>query len=378
MTDLLIDVTRLIGRRLRSRLPTGIDRVALAYVQQYRGSARAVVQRGRFVATLTPRASQGVFSWLLDPEAPVVRAFSGLLAGTRSSVAAGTPLINVNHSGIEVPGHLSALHAAKIRPIFMVHDLIPITHPQYCRPHTQRQHIARMRAIISGGAGVLTNSQATLVELERFAQEQQLTCPPVLSAPLAPALIAPAAGARPIPDAYFVVLATIEPRKNHLMLLQLWPRLAQRLGAATPKLVVIGQRGWECENVVDLLERSPKLRPHLIEQAHCTDAALNSWLTHAQALLFPSFVEGFGLPLAEALARGTPVIASDLPVFREIAGAVPEYLDPLDGPAWERAIEGYSSRSAAREAQLTRMTSLKLPTWDAHFTRFERLLSVAC
>ncbi len=60
---------------------------------------------------------------------------------------------------------------------------------------------------------------------------------------------------------------------------------------------------------------------------------LSNWLAHARALLFPSFAEGFGLPVVEALSVGTPVIATDLPAFREAAGSIPEYLDPLDGPA---------------------------------------------
>ncbi|WP_163778702.1 glycosyltransferase family 4 protein, partial [Proteus mirabilis] len=63
----------------------------------------------------------------------------------------------------------------------------------------------------------------------------------------------------------FVACGTIEPRKNHLLLLHLWRALAERLGAATPRLVLVGRRGWEAENIVDMLERCPAIREHVVE-----------------------------------------------------------------------------------------------------------------
>jgi glycosyltransferase involved in cell wall biosynthesis len=148
-----------------------------------------------------------------------------------------------------------------------------------------------------------------------------------------------------------------------------------RFGAATPHLVVIGQRGWECENVVDLLERSQQLRGVVHEIADCPDAQLAQYVGHARALLFPSFAEGYGMPLVEALSLGTPAIATDLPAFREAAGDVPDYLHPLDGPAWMQAILDYARPdSARRAAQLQRLQHWRAPTWDEHFRLVESLL----
>ncbi|HEU0202520.1 MAG TPA: glycosyltransferase, partial [Burkholderiaceae bacterium] len=94
------------------------------------------------------------------------------------------------------------------------------------------------------------------------------------------------------------------------------------------------------------------------------------------ALLFPSFVEGYGLPLLEALQAGTPVIASDLPVFREIAGRIPEYVDPLDGPTWLAQIEDYASpASTARAAQKSRMAGFAAPTWAQHFAAVDEIIA---
>ena len=93
-------------------------------------------------------------------------------------------------------------------------------------------------------------------------------------------------------------------------------------------------------------------------------------------MLFPSFVEGYGLPLIEALALGVPVIASDLPVFREIAGDIIEYIDPLDGKRWGDVIMDYAKTdSASRTAQLARIQEFKVPTWDEHFIQVDALLA---
>jgi glycosyltransferase involved in cell wall biosynthesis len=172
------------------------------------------------------------------------------------------------------------------------------------------------------------------------------------------------------------VLGTIEPRKNHLLLLHVWRQLVEELGASAPHLVIVGQRGWECEQVVDLLDRCVALEEHVTELKRCTDGELATWLGHAQALLFPSFIEGYGIPLVEALACGLPVIASDLPVFREIAGGIPDYLDPLDGPAWRRAIIDYAySENPRRAEQMRRLSGFTPPAWGGHFAVVEALLA---
>src|SRR4029079_10859366 len=144
-----------------------------------------------------------------------------------------------------------------------------------------------------------------------------------------------------------------------LVLRTRWARMIARWGAAALRLLIIGQRGWEADEVFDLLDRSEKLRGHVIELSRCSDEELARHLGSARALLFPSRAEGYGLPLLEALGSGVPVIASDLPVFREVGADIPDYLDPLEARGWEAAIIDYSKpHSRARRAQLQRMKSL--------------------
>jgi glycosyltransferase involved in cell wall biosynthesis len=171
-----------------------------------------------------------------------------------------------------------------------------------------------------------------------------------------------------VPDVpYFLCVGTIEPRKNHLLLLNLWRTFAETLPQnEIPRLIIVGRRGWENEQVIDMLERCPSLRGHVEERNGCSDQHLDALLRGARALVLPSFAEGYGMPVAEALAVGTPVICSDLRALREAGGSAPDYLDPLDGPAWRRAIFDHFNAGPMHAAQLERIPAYRPPTWAQH------------
>lgn len=380
MREISIDVTRLLGRLMKGRLPTGVDRVSLAYVRHFGERSRAVVRLGGRSLVLSSRASSSLFEQLLEPSGGsssqlAWRLIKGALHGPGRNAISGRFHFNTGHSGLERASYAAHLRRLGVRPLFLVHDLIPITHPEYCRRGEMDKHIARMKTVLRLGHGIITNSRATLDELAQFARTSGKAMPPAVAAQLASAELPPPAPERLIDEPYFVALGTIEPRKNHWMLLQVWRRLVERHGERAPKLVVIGQRGWECENVIDLLERCEVLRGTVIELPRCSDTDLATYLHHAQALLFPSFAEGYGMPLVEALSMRVPVIASDLSAFREIAGSVPDYLDPLDGLGWMELIERYTnSDSSERLAQLGRINDFVSPKWSRHFELVEELM----
>lgn len=375
----LLDVTRLIWRRWSDRQATGVDRVALAYLRHFGPRAQAVIQHRRFRRILGMRASEELFALLLEPPEAFRRAF--VLGGARNvtqlnSKGSGRPYLNVGHTGLDSAGMRDWVATADVRPIYLVHDLIPITHPQFCRAGEDERHRERMLTVLGTGAGIIANSQVTLDELSRFAAGEGLPMPPTLVAWLGtdrlPAAAPGVAPQRPI----FVTTGTIEGRKNHLLLLKVWSRLVDEMGDDVPRLLIIGQRGWEAESVFGLLDGAEKLRGHVIELGRCSDSEMARHLASARALLFPSFAEGYGLPLAEALGAGVPVIASDLPVFRELAGSLPDYLMPNDELGWAQAIVEYAGTgSIARAAQLERIKGFNPPDWRTHFDRVEAWLT---
>ncbi|HYD96516.1 MAG TPA: glycosyltransferase family 1 protein [Noviherbaspirillum sp.] len=379
MQEILIDVTRLLRRFITGRPPAMADRISREYVRHYAPRANAVIRlRGRSVV-LPRQASRLLYAQLLNPAsgsraAAVLTVGKEVLCARQRCGLEGAFLFNTGHAGPEQRCHPNDLDRLGVKQMFFVPDLIPVTHPEYCRPGERDKHVARLNGMLAGAAGMITQSQATLDELAGFASKTGAAMPPAAVLP-APALLPAPASRPPLAKPYFVVLGTIEARKNHWLLLQAWRRLQQRMGRRTPRLLVIGRRGRECENVADLLDRCASLRSVVTELPHCSERDLSTYLRHARALLFPSFAEGDGMPLTEALQLGTPVIASDLPVFREIAGDVPDYLDPLDGTGWAERIEAYSDAAFPRRvAQIERSRALALPTWGQHFERIDAFL----
>ncbi|APV50794.1 hypothetical protein BWI17_14525 [Betaproteobacteria bacterium GR16-43] len=377
----LLDVTRLLYRRARGTLPTGIDRVALAYVRRYGPQGRAVLSLGPFSALLSESDSRAIFALFGDAARParalaarvVAKAFlwRWLVRGSRGDV-----LFNTGHTGLENPRYGASLRIGGVKAVVVIHDLIPITHPQFCRPDEAQTHRTRMRCAARVADAIVANSRHTLAEFARFCEAAALPVPRNAVALLGLGLRRTAAGPAPLEGPYFVALGTLEPRKNHALLLRIWKQLIAQHREAAPKLVVIGQPGWNPAIPAQLQEAAAASGGTILLRESCTDDALAAWLAHARALLFPSFTEGYGMPVPEALAAGLPVIASDLPVYREIAGAIPDYARADDDEHWRALVEDYARpASPAREAQVLRMASFSPPTWDGHFAVVDALVT---
>jgi glycosyltransferase involved in cell wall biosynthesis len=353
--------------------------VCLAYLQHFGADSQAVVQHRRFRRILDRKASAALFELL---ENPPRRFRAAIVAGALRHLlrlncpGKGRVYLNIGHTGLDTDGFRDWVREADVRPVYFVHDLIPITHPESCRDGEDVRHRRRMRTVLETGHGVIANSQATIDELTRFAHSEQLPTPLSMAAwlgttPLKSAPAPEASVGRP----YFVALGTIEARKNHLLLLNVWRQLIRRLGERAPRLLIIGRRGWKAGEVFEALDKDETLRGHVVEINDCTDEELARHLGSARALLFPSMAEGFGLPLVEALGAGVPVIASDLPVFREVGQGVPMLITGGE-ETWEDSIlEFLRPGSAAREAQLRRMRRFRAPDWQSHFQAVERWLS---
>ena len=412
------DATRLRARLKAVEQPTGIDRVDLAYLYALSADpqlALSLVVRGMFgIRQLKPGVAQqllediarcwsarptdaqalflAVRDWLespaLTPCAPLARRELGsepdlaparLREGEeqmrRDQVSLQKPsqptlYINTSHGQLYRPAYARWLARTGQRGLFFVHDLIPIEHPEYSRAAEPRRHAARLATIAAHAGAVLVNSAATRDALQAYWAARNVRMPAITVAPLGVGLHG-AEPQFPVPKAvvpYFVMLGTIEPRKNHLLLLKLWRQMVEADPPAAPRLVLVGRRGWLNEPVFKLLDDSPGLAAHLIECSGLADAELLALLRGACALLNPSFAEGFGLPVAEALAAGVPVLASSLAAHREVGGDSADYLDPRDAEGWLHAIRDFADPASPRRKQaLLRVARYQPPTWAGHF-----------
>jgi glycosyltransferase involved in cell wall biosynthesis len=403
---ILYDASRLMSRADRSA-PTGVDRVCLAYAEWLLASPNVttIPVRGRknrlvaveigwfqrFVAELRAKWN-GVASAPADLEHEQ-RLLAALTATSRPAASVlgappaltqekpadkvrvlkqffrsrhATPLpdadlyLNVGHTTLHDPTALQELEAAGIERVVLIHDLIPITHPEFCRPGDGEKHHARVANTLRHASRIIVNSAYTGDELRAFAQRKDLPQPPIHVAHLGlePAFVSGDAITATRP--YFVHIGTIEARKNLALLLTLWRRLEERLGDQTPSLVLVGRYGWENEAVLDHLERSPNLQGVVHQASNLSDAALARLMRGARAVLAPSSVEGFDLPAVEACAMGLSLIASDIAAHREMTPGS-ELIDPLDGLGWLAAIERTTHLSPPP------LPAYTAPDWPGHF-----------
>jgi glycosyltransferase involved in cell wall biosynthesis len=267
----------------------------------------------------------------------------------------------------------------RMRCVGTVHDLIPMEYPEFFTPGFSEKHRRAVEVTTRLFDAVFVPSQFTANALRRFAASNTNLLTHEVKVHVVPPGIETfeqvGSSSKVVHSApYFIILGTIEPRKNHLLLLNLWRRLATTMDSP-PRLIVIGVRGWENEQVVDILERSRLLHDLVEERGRMSDQTVASLLSRACALLSPSIAEGFGMPLAEALTAGVPVICSDIPVFREVGGSVPDYADPLDLIAWQDLIVDYSQpNSIKRAAQMQRLSQWRPIKWADHFALVEKAL----
>jgi len=392
--EIILDISRLLSRCFHPT-PTGIDRVEYVYARELlermpdRLAFAAVHPAGGYYGRLNGGAVRQFLAFTAarwrnaramdqkEGRAAIVRQLIALRPRPVPRATGPRVYLQVSPHHLDDHGQVDAiLRAEGAKFVTLVHDVIPLSHPEFARPQGAEEHRRRLRTIDSFASGIIGNSQATIDALApHLAEGPRNRVIRVAHFGADPAEPADATRHK-VPDRpYFIYISTIEPRKNHLLLLNIWRRLVEQMGDAAPMLVLVGRRGWENENVVDMLERGEILRGHVIEAGQVSDSEMQALTRNARAMLMPSFVEGFGMPVVEALAAGVPVVCSDIVAHREVGGDAPDYLDPLDGMGWMRVIRAYSVEgSPERAAQMDRIAAWSPPTWRDYFDIVENIL----
>lgn len=256
----------------------------------------------------------------------------------RVEFAPGDTLLLLDSAWSEPERFAPVLREAEDRGVEIVgfvYDLIPLRHPETCVPEMPPAFRHWLEHVIRESHAIICISRATADDLVAFVAESAVQYRPGLRihyVHLGSDLDGAAAGeaapgvvkvfdARSRPT--LLMVGTLEPRKGHAEVLD---ALEQVWGAGHDvALCIIGKTGWKMESFVERLQRHPESGKRLFWLERATDVDLNYAYLHAAALVQASHAEGFGLPLLEAARCGTPVVCSDIPVFREVAGDVAYY-----------------------------------------------------
>lgn len=316
-------------------------------------AGRTVAGQADLLGWLTRRSNPG----LARSEAAVRRsAFARTWAhGLRRMLArhlpGGAVYLNTGHANLST-GTMAAARAAGLRTAVFLHDTIPLDHPELCRPGTAEVFRHKLKA--AAGADLVIHSAACTRATSEVHLRAAGRVPDGIVAPLGVEIADPRGATVSRPAApYFIALGTIEPRKNHALLLDAWERLPE---LDRPCLLIAGRRGWADPSLFARIEAAPRVS----ELSGLTDADVAHLLAGARALLFPTLAEGFGLPALEAAALGTPVVCPPHAVFLELLGQEPVYLPLSDPYAWAATV---MRLSRAPERRPTRAAQ----GWAQHF-----------
>lgn len=266
-----------------------------------------------------------------------------------------------------------------IHAIFMVHDVIPLDHPDLVIPMARRAHRWLFAAVARHASGLMLTTQAAGDAVTRTLRTMGIASALPADVGLVPvplAFLQPAEADGPplTSKCYFVICGAIEPRKNHAVLLDAWDMLLTRHGTAAPQLVIAGAPGNRAAPVLARIAAGQAPGGPLIWARGLSSPALRQVIGHARALLMPSLAEGYGMPVTEALAVGTPVIASDIAPHIEIAQGHAWFCPPCDAAAWCAAIERLAFNEASYREAKERAAGYTPVEATCYFRRIEAFL----
>lgn len=382
MATPVLDLSRSFSR-LGHVAATGIDRVERAYLNE-------IIERGGWGIIRTPRGFL-----LFEPDrlarlpeyldrtdldgadqASTIRA----IASSRSSnlsirkimwrMPNGLAYLNVGHTNLNPQTMRAMMEMPDHSKVVMIHDTIPIDHPDFQTETSRAKFVERLTTVINFANHIVVPSDEVRENVERRMVGTGHRVPITVS-PLGVDI-----GSTPLDyerseRPYFVILGTIEPRKNHKLLLEIWERMNRKMDEQRiPELRIIGARGWGNKEVFDILDKSPMMGRTVFELGPLPDREMKRHLAGATALLFPSLAEGYGLPPFEAATFGVPSVCAPLRPTEIHLGDMAIYADTDDMYQWFQAIRELASEDrAAQNKRAVALRSFRLPTWEKHFDR---------
>jgi len=273
------------------------------------------------------------------------------------------------------PNHLAPVGG---KPVFTtMHDLSVIEHPQWHPANRIAQWESDLPATLANTTQWIAVSQFTAGRLATVlgVPPERVAVIPLAARPLAypdRAGIESLKRAGILPVRFVLCLGTLEPRKNLLTLLDAWASMERPGGA---RLVLAGGRGWGGPEFWKALLGHP-MAGEVLASRYVSDEAAAALLAGADAVLVPSHYEGFGLPVLEAFACGSPVICSRAQALVELAGGAAETLDAGDVEGWSKAMaRALSDASWRRQCALAGRERASQYSWARTAASLERLMA---
>ncbi|MCX7371638.1 MAG: glycosyltransferase family 1 protein, partial [Alphaproteobacteria bacterium] len=360
---LWIDVTDALAYLMHSRAVSGIQRVIVELMQHALANpeaAQCVITRpwDGGVWSLSRRAQAEFLALAQAGEGGGGRAASiigQLFHSARAmELREGARLFRPGGfwSGGGNPPLHAALREAGMVNIGLIYDLIPLQHPQFCVSDLVRDMAVTVAEEIAATDLLLAISEFSAASLREHAHALGIAAPDVIAVPLARERIAanPAASQvlADLQGRRFVLCpGTVESRKNQALLIRVWQALLDE-GLSMPMLVIAGKQGWRTQEYDQALAECPGARALLLRLESLSDADMAALYDACLFTTFPSFAEGWGLPVGESLAHGKACIASNRCSIPEAGGAFAEYIDPDDIPGATAAFRRLLADDALR------------------------------
>ena len=259
------------------------------------------------------------------------------------------------------------LLSPRTRRVVTLHDLTPILYPQFHPTRSVVGYKLLMKRSLRRADQVIVDSRATGEELLQagLVEPHKLTHVPLgVTNEFRPGIRTTSFQRRfQLPDRYILSVGVLEPRKNHRLLYEVIDRL--RREGEEISLVIAGRRGWKWSDPLND-SRFVHLRFSVRIIRDVPDADMAELYGRATAFAYPSFHEGFGLPVLEAMACGVPVVVSDCSSLPEVAGEAGLLADPQDPASFAAQILRTLRESALRELMIAKGLSLaRRFSWDA-------------
>ncbi|HEU5345568.1 MAG TPA: glycosyltransferase family 1 protein [Ktedonobacterales bacterium] len=256
--------------------------------------------------------------------------------------------------------------------VVTIHDLAFVRYPEYFRParrlyqRTFTERSARAATLIGADS---ESTRQDIISTFGIAPERVRTIYPTISPEFQPirdpAMLAAFRAKHKLPEQYLLYLGTLEPRKNVLTLVEAYARLRSEI-TETPPLILAGAKGWYYDALFERV-RALGLERDVTFAGYVSREEQALWYAGAALFLYPSLYEGFGLPVAEALACGTPTITSNVSSLPEVGGPVAMQVAPTDADAL-----AYAMRVALSDPGLRARMLVEGPAWTRQFS-MERL-----